>query len=125
MRDCRLSGIPAALALLIAPISANAQSCYSLSSLREDANRSAHLLKRDNPGITAIAIACSATADADYKQSLDDAHAAGTFAKCGAGGCLLVTGGYGNCIDVGTRIIAYTLRVIAIERQMRRQGCDL
>ncbi len=123
MLSRRVLGLPAAAALLFAPVVARAESCDELRTQHADFDRLGRDLTQQNPGIALVALGCLATAASDYQKTRDEGDAVGTFAVCGGLGCNLVTGGYQNCISVGGQIILFGLRVSLIEQHMREQGC--
>lgn len=118
----RFVGFPAAAALLLSPVAAQAQDCYSLGSSRANADQRGRYLVTNNPGTALVAFGCMAAAKSQYDQSGVARDAAGTFAVCGAFGCGF-TDSYQNCLTVGTEIIFQAIRLTALEQQMRQQGC--
>lgn len=105
------------------PTLAQAQTCAALRAQYANVDAHGRALTSANPGITLVAAGCIATAANEYNKTRDETDAAGTFAVCGALGCSLVTGGYGNCLSVGSDIIVSALRIKALESQMRDADC--
>jgi hypothetical protein len=99
---------------------AYAQNCASMRAQWSEIGAHGRALVADNPGITMIVDACKATADGNYKQSGDIMEASATFSACGSALCGFATGGYANCISVGTQILFDVLRVEALSDSIRR-----
>lgn len=118
----RRLAVVAALAMVVAPAAAQAQTCGQARSEYSANDNEGRRLATDNPGTALVAFGCLAAGQDNYDHTHNESDAVGAFTVCAAFGCGL-TGDMQNCVSVGSQLFVLALRQAVLESRLRDLGC--